>query len=280
MKVLVTGASGFVGQHVVSSLLKRGHSVTAVSRNQTKALGFSWFEHVSFVEYDIHLPAVDLFKKFGYPEAIIHLAWSGLPNYEDLFHFEKNLPADYSFLKALVEGGARHLLIAGTCLEYGMQSGALTETMPTMPNNPYALAKDTLRKFLEKLQHKYPFILQWCRLFYMYGKGQNSKSLLAQLDNAISKGKSSFNMSGGEQLRDYLPVETVASRLVVLLEHSRLNGAINICSGNPISVRSLVEQHLLKRGANIDLNLGYYSYPEYEPMAFWGDTKFFNLKTE
>ena len=121
MKVLVTGASGFVGRHVVSELLKRGHSVTAVGRHQTKARDFSWFNHVRFVEYDIHLPAVNLFEKFDCPEAVIHLAWSGLPNYEALFHFEKNLPADYFFLKALVEAGASHLIIAGTCLEYGMQ---------------------------------------------------------------------------------------------------------------------------------------------------------------
>ncbi len=278
MKVLVTGASGFVGQHVVSELLKRGHSVTTIGRDETKMRKFSWFGLVRFIEYDIHSPILDPYKKFGRPEAIIHLAWSGLPNYESLFHFEKNLTADYYFLKALVVGGARHLLVTGTCLEYGMQSGALTELNPTMPTNPYALAKDTLRKFLQEFQKKHSFILQWSRLFYIFGKGQNSKSLLAQLDQAIDKGEDSFNMSGGEQIRDYLPVEVVASRLVLLIENQCVNGIINICSGKPISVLCLVKQHLLKRKKQIKLNLGYYPYPKYEPMAFWGKTQFFNLK--
>ena len=153
MKVLVTGASGFVGQHVVLQLLKRGHVVTAVGRHEAKARGFDWFDRVRFIECDIHCPITDPFEKFGRPEVVIHLAWPGLPNYKSLFHFEKNLPADYRFLKALVEGGANHLLIAGTCLEYGMQNGALTEMMPTMPSNPYALAKDTLRKLLQSYNY-------------------------------------------------------------------------------------------------------------------------------
>ena len=105
----------------------------------------------------------------------------------------------------------------------------------------------------------------------MYGVGQNSGSLLAQLDNAIDSGEPSFNMSGGEQLRDYLPVEEVARQLVLLIRYTQFNGVVNVCSGKPISVRCLVEQHLAKRVSKIQLNLGYYKYPDYEPMAFWGD---------
>ena len=161
-----------------------------------------------------------------------------------------------------------------------MQSGAMTEMMPTMPSNPYALAKDTLRKLLQSLQQQHPVTLQWSRLFYMHGVGQNPNSLLAQLDHAINNGKSSFNMSGGEQLRDYLPVEAVASRLVFLSENPHFNGVVNICSGHPISVRRLVEQHLGSLGVDIQLNLGHYPYPEYEPMAFWGETQFLNLQME
>ena len=161
-----------------------------------------------------------------------------------------------------------------------MQSGELTEMSPTRPITPYALAKDTLRKFLQSLQKHQPFTMQWCRLFYMHGAGQNSKSLLGQLDKALDDGAISFNMSAGEQLRDYLPVGVVASKMVKLIEHSNFDGVVNICSGKPVSVRHLVEQHLLKRGMNIELNLGYYPYPEYEPMAFWGNTQLFNSKTE
>ena len=91
------------------------------------------------------------------------------------------------------------------------------------------------------------------------------------LDRAIDRGDESFNMSGGEQLRDYLPVAEVAARLVTLVEHSDLSGTINICSGTPISVRRLVENRIAERNANITLNLGHYPYPDYEPMEFWGN---------
>lgn len=271
MKVLVTGAAGFVGRHVVARLLARGHEVVAVSRDEARARKLAWFERVRFIACDIHEIIDNPFERFGRPQAVMHLAWPGLPNYGALFHFEDTLPADYRFLKSLVQGGAGHLLVTGTCFEYGMQSGALSEDLPAAPTNPYALAKDTLRKQLQSLQQQHAFTLQWARLFYMHGEGQNPNSLLAQLDRAIDGGEGEFNMSGGEQLRDYLQVAEVAARAVALLEHTDCAGVVNVCSGEPISVRRLVERHLAQRGASIRLNLGHYPYSTEEPMAFWGD---------
>ena len=273
MKVLVTGATGFVGRHIVPQLLERGHSVIAVARAETKARTLPWFERVRFIASDVYQPPADFVARIDQPDALIHLAWPGLPNYSSLFHFEKNLPADYRFLKSLVDAGVGHLLITGTCFEYGMQSGCLSENAVPQPANPYGLAKDTLRKFLQALQHEHSFLLQWGRLFYMYGPGQNANSVLAQLDRAIDNGDPVFNMSGGEQLRDYMPIEDVASSLTGLLEHTLCDGVFNVCSGVPVSVRRLAEQHIARRGASIQLNLGHYPYPIHEPMAFWGDVR-------
>lgn len=273
MNILVTGSTGFVGRHVVSCLVARGHNVVAVARNRERAMEMPWYKSVKFITGDLHDPELEPVSAFGVPESLIHLAWPGLPNYKDLFHIETNLPADYNFIKKMVEAGTQQVLVSGTCFEYGMQSGALSENTITLPNTPYGIAKDTLRKFLEKLQTKTPFTLQWVRLFYMYGPGQNANSLLAQLDHAIDSGKDVFNMSGGEQLRDYLPVEEVAMRLSEIVEQPEFNGVINCCSGSPISVRRLVEQRIKERGVTIKLNLGYYPYPDYEPMAFWGKEK-------
>ncbi|MDB4766614.1 NAD(P)-dependent oxidoreductase, partial [bacterium] len=204
---------------------------------------------------------------------------SGLPNYRGIFHIEENLPESYKFLSAAVKDGYSRLLVVGTCFEYGMQQGCLSETQDTFPTNPYGLAKDVLRKFLEALQHEHPFTLQWCRLFYMYGEGQNPRSLLQLLDAAIERGDKSFPMSGGEQIRDFSPVTEVANRLVGLIERPEATGIFNICSGQPISVRKLVENRIAKAGSMITPELGVYPYPDYEPFAFWGDTSNYpNLK--
>jgi nucleoside-diphosphate-sugar epimerase len=270
MKVLVTGATGFVGQHVVPELLKKKFTVIAVARSIEKAQGMSWYNKVSFHAKDLYNPTLNPVEEFGVPDILIHLAWPGLPNYKDLFHFETNLPGDYTFIKKMVQAGTPHVLVTGTCFEYGMQNGQLSEETITLPSNPYAIAKDTLRKFLQQLQTKNPFILQWVRLFYMYGIGQNPKSILSLLDKAIENKEPVFNMSGGEQLRDYLPIDAVAQNIVTLIRRPECHGIVNCCSGKPISIRTLVENRIAERDSSIQLNRGFYPYPDHEPMAFWG----------
>jgi dTDP-6-deoxy-L-talose 4-dehydrogenase (NAD+) len=90
-----------------------------------------------------------------------------------------------------------------------------------------------------------------------------------QLDAAIDRGDEVFPMSGGEQLRDYLRVECAAEQLAKALDDGR-DGPVNICSGTPISVRTLVERRILERGARIRPEFGRFPYPAHEPLAFWG----------
>lgn len=271
MKVAVTGASGFVGRHVLQELIRLGMDIVAVTRDATRLSDVAGAVRV--VEMDLANPAADCFESLGKPEVLIHLAWDGLPNYRSLHHFETELPRQYQFLKTLIHSGLPSLLVTGTCFEYGMQSGALAPTMQTKPANPYGYAKDALRQQLECLQTIKPFKLTWGRLFYMYGEGQPATSLYPSLKDAVLRGDHVFNMSGGEQLRDYLRVEEVAQQIVGLAMAQGDGGAVNICSGKPISVRRLVESWLTENNWEIELNLGHYPYPDYEPMAFWGDRK-------
>ncbi len=274
MTVSVTGATGFIGNYVVQELLQRNIAVIATGTNRQKAAQFDWFDKVTFCELNILKELenqTDSIKKMAESDKLIHLVWSGLPNYKDLFHFEEQLMPQYFFLKKCIEMGLKDLTITGTCFEYGMRNGVLGPNLPSNPENPYALAKDTLRKFLEHLQKKQPFSLKWMRLFYMYGKGQSEKSILSQLDKALANGEKSFNMSGGEQLRDYLPVEQVAKNIVDFALQNEINGIENCCSGIPISIRTLVENHLASRNEHIELNRGFYPYADFEPMAFWGE---------
>jgi len=266
-QVIVSGATGFVGQHLIPLLLGQNYEVVAIARDEGKAKDFDWYPQVRFVASDIYKNTTAIEFKEG--ASLIHLAWSGLPNYKSFFHFEENLPGSYQFINSLVRRGVNQVLVTGTCFEYGLQNGPLDQDTPPKPSNPYALAKDTLRQYLNYLKQEVPFKLKWARLFYMYGEGQNSKSIIAQLDSAIDAGDEIFNMSGGEQLRDYLPIQSVAERLLTIFENDS-EGIFNVCSGKPISIRRLVEERIKERGSSIKMNLGHYPYPDYEPMAFWG----------
>jgi len=273
MKVLVTGATGFIGNYVVEDLLSHGCEVVASSANPQKAAKSPWFDKVTYIPLDLAFfdPAVNYFRFFKEPDLMIHLAWEGLPNYKSSFHQEVNLPQHFAFLTNLIGNGLHDLTVTGTCFEYGMQDGCLREDMPTFPANPYGIAKDDLRKKLEQFQDLHSYIFRWARLFYMYGKGQNPNSLLSQLDRALATGDTVFNMSGGEQVRDFLPVEKVAENIVQIALQKRVTGVINCCSGEPVMVKTFVENYLAQQHKKITLNLGFYPYPEYEPMCFWGD---------
>jgi len=278
-KVLVTGASGFIGNYVIEELLNRNITVIASSTSEEKVKQRSWVSKVKFISFDLKefSSSINYFDYFNEPDNIIHLAWEGLPNYKSLFHFEESLSAHYFFLKNLIVNGLKDVTITGSCLEYGLQEGCLSEDNCTQPANPYGIAKDSLRKFLEQYQHHHSFSLKWLRLFYMYGKGQNSSSLFSQLESAIQKGDKTFNMSGGEQVRDYLHVQAVASYITSTALQNNITGIINCCSGEPVKLIELVKTHIAHKGYSISLNPGYYPYPDYEPMRFWGDNS--KLKT-
>lgn len=278
-KILVTGATGFIGNYVVEELLKHNHHVIATSSSYNKAKHFSWFSKVQYIPFDLEVfnSNENYFDVFDQPDSIIHLAWEGLPNYKSSFHIEVNMPRHFAFLNNLIENGLDDVTVTGTCFEYGMTEGCLSEDMPTAPHNPYATAKDILRKQLQQLQQTKPFNLKWIRLFYMYGKGQNPNSLFSQLDKAIDNNDEVFNMSGGQQVRDYLPVEKVAEYIVRIATQNTISGIINCCSGQPVKIKELVQQYLNNKRKHIKLNLGYYPYTDYEPMAFWGSTE--KLKT-
>lgn len=196
MKVLVTGATDFVGSHVIPSLLKTGHTVIAICRSHKKARPFNYHDDVKRVDFDVFdLPEMP-YALFGQPGCLIHLAWAGLPNYKDDFHLTENFPADETFLSAMLRGGLKHLLVTGTCFEYAMQEGELTEDHPRLAETPYGIAKNRLRDRIRPFAEQCGATFLWVRLFYMYGPGQSERTLFAQLQAAIDSGATSFDMPG------------------------------------------------------------------------------------
>jgi nucleoside-diphosphate-sugar epimerase len=269
LTIAVTGATGFVGRHVLEELCKCEVQVVAITRD-AKRLSVMC-PRARVVEMDISHAVPDNYNRMGRPDVLIHLAWDGLPNYKSLHHYETELPNQYLFLKSLIEAGLPSLMVTGTCFEYGMQSGCLTEEMVTKPANPYGYAKNALHQQLQFLRSVCPFNFLWGRLFYMYGDSQPANSLYSQLKKAVLTGERIFKMSAGEQLRDYLPAAQVARNIIQLTVPNFISGTVNICSGYPISVRRLVEKWLIANNWQIALDLGHYPYPDHEPLAFWGD---------
>jgi nucleoside-diphosphate-sugar epimerase len=273
MKVAVSGASGFIGRHVIRHLHERRTELVLLCRDPAafEKTQKQIAPNARVVAGDLAASEQPTFDDLGRPDILIHLAWGGLPNYHSVHHLAEEFPVQIRFLSGLVEDGLSDLLVTGTCFEYGMRNGPLDETMPLQPANCYAHAKSILLQQLQRLQSDRAFNLTWARLFYMYGEGQNPRSLYPLLVDAVARGDAVFPMSQGEQLRDFLRIEEIAGYIADLALLRQDIGAVNICSGRPISIRRLVETWLLDNGWTIELELGKHPYPDYEPMAFWGD---------
>jgi nucleoside-diphosphate-sugar epimerase len=268
-RVAVTGASGFLGRYVLQQL-RSYQDVQVVAMARSISQDCTAHDGCEYVKWDLSSDASIAYEKLGTPDVVIHLAWDKLPNYQNTYHIETELPQQFRFLNALISAGLNRLLVTGTCFEYGMAEGALDVDHATVPTNPYGQAKDSLHRQLRLAIQKQKTELIWARLFYMYGAGQNQASLYSQLKVAVERGDTVFNMSGGEQIRDFLPVEEVAKQIVDAALSPAVIPVMNICSGQPVTVKSLVQSWLERNNWSIAMNLGYYPYSTVEPMSFWG----------
>ena len=266
--IAVTGASGFVGRHVLAVLAQTRADV--VAHRRTLAADRATMEWPRWCAFDL-ADSSDAFARLGEPDIVIHLAWEGLPNYQSSRHVDVELPRQLAFLRSLAESGLKRLVVAGTCFEYGMQSGCLREDAVAAPANPYGIAKDRLRQELESLTAELAFDLHWLRLFYLYGSGQGAGSLHSLFTAAVARGERMFDMSPGDQVRDFMPVEDAAAAIVAVATAPQPPALLNVCSGEPVTVRSLVERWRAGLAADIELRLGALPYPAHEPFAFWGD---------
>ncbi len=267
---MVTGASGFIGKNLIPKLLEKQYEVIAITRSSKSIQELEWSSRIQIIQCDLYESYEDIFNNQPDVNILIHMAWENLKDFSNSSHLSECLPKNYEFIKAAVDRKIPHILVAGTCLEYGMQSGALSEDLETKPSVAYGIAKDMLRKSIEKLKSEKNFIFQWLRLFYIYGEGQAKSSLLSQLDMAIKNGDEEFKMSLGTQLRDYLSINDVVDNIILSISNTDVQGVINCCSGNPISVLDLVVNRCKELGANINFNRGFYKIPDYEPLDFWG----------
>lgn len=267
-RVAVTGASGFIGRHVVHALAARGAEVTALVRDPGRVPDLP----ARAATIDVLEERPTTLAQLGHPDALVHLAWAGLPNYRAPHHLEQ-WPRHAAFLDACLDAGLERLLVTGTCLEYGLQSGALAESLPAQPETAYAEGKHALHRHLAARRARETFSLGWLRIFYLFGPGQASGSLYPLLRAAAARGDRRFDMSEGDQVRDFLPVERAAAHIATLALGDTEPGTVNLCSGVPMTVAAAARAWLAEIGSDMALNLGALPYPDHEAFAFWGDDR-------
>lgn len=272
MRVLVTGAGGFIGSSVVRRLLDEGFEVGAVTRDAT--VPRLNFRHPKLLLLNATLSADGsdtkrILAEFT-PDRCIHLAWYAQPG-KYLISPENVtcLFASIRLVEALLEAGCRHVTIAGTCAEYLNRSGPLREGDPIGAATLYAASKVSLSLVARRLLSDAGGSLAWSRLFFIYGPREDPQRLVPSAIRSLIAGRI-FRASPGEQVRDYLHVDDVAAGLVTLMKQSA-DGVFNICSGEPITVKEVLNLIAAMLGRTRLLAIGDLPYRDSEPDSVYGD---------
>lgn len=239
MRIFLTGGRGFIGQYLVPKLIQKGHEILFLSRRSD----------VSFENNKVEVLVGDLahledwkekVKEFA-PEATIHLAWEGIPDY-GLNLSIRNLQQGLNLFSFLAEIGCKKIISTGSCWEYGKQKGSLTEGSIINPHNAFTAAKNSLHWMGKCLAEEKQLQFIWTRLFYVYGPGQRKNSLIPYIIDCITNGKKP-EIKTPLAKNDFVYVEDVAEALVAILESvsSFHSDVYNIGSGNLTSVKEIID---------------------------------------
>ena len=265
MKVLLTGATGFIGSHVARELVREGHEVHALVQPEIDRGRITDIESsLRFIQDDLLDPAFTLPSSPF--DLCIHLAWYVEPG--KYLHAPQNknwVQASLRLARALKDAGCRRFIAAGTCFEYATSDPPQRESTPTEPSTPYVQSK------LE-LFHALPSVgidFAWVRFFYLYGPDEDPRRLMPVVINLLRRGQEA-KLVTGDRIRDYLHIEDVASAVCAVAQ-SKLTGAVNIGSGVPVTVRDIA----LKIGELLDgvdlIKLGALPYAANEPLHLLAD---------
>lgn len=205
------------------------------------------------------------------PEVVVINSWPGLPNYHQVFHLSKTMPAMINLIDKLIDINCKKIIFSGTCYEYGDCSGMVSETQATNPLLPYSIAKDTLRRYIEFRHRERSFQYVWARIFYPFGINQNKDSLYPSLINAIQNNYLSFRIGPSSQQRDFISINNVISDLIKLVYHQDACGVYNICSGVPQSIFEFCSSIINYHNSPIQLIEDESLRRSSEPTSFWGN---------
>ncbi len=241
--VLVTGATGFVGRQIMRALGNSKVKLLPVVRTGKE----SQVANLPGVETVISTP--DLFseteswwaEQCAGADVVIHAAWHAEPGkYLQATQNMDCLIGSLTLAKGAAKAGVKRFVGIGTCFEYDLSNGVLSVETPLKPLTPYAAAKVALFSGLSQWLPTQSVSFAWCRLFYLYGEGEDERRLVPYIRKQLQNGQPA-ELTSGKQIRDYLDVRD-AGRQIAGVAMSERYGPVNICSGIPVTVRQIAEQ--------------------------------------
>jgi nucleoside-diphosphate-sugar epimerase len=273
MKILISGATGFLGRYVLKELISLEHELFLIVRNEGLIPGLvQECPNVTFYIHDYLNSAIRFTPQVNF-DIFLNLAWGNLDDFKSSSHLSEELPAHKRLVNEVIKAGVKSIISLGTCLEYSKLEGEIPETAPCKPEIPYAIAKNQFREYLDAESKSEGIQFTWVRLFYFYGSGQQDRTLFGHLLNAVNlKQNTFFANTDGYQKLDYMRVDDVAKNLVLVLLAKDSGGEINLCSGVARPVREIVNDWIQEFNWNIQIVWGTQKPRNYETSAFWGAT--------
>lgn len=266
MKVLVTGANGYIGRYVVKTLLDKGVEVIACDMNTENV-----DDRADRKVFNIfNLLEGNVFEQLGSPDVCLHMAWRNGFIHNAPTQME-DLSAHYKFLTGIIDGGLKQLAIIGTMHEVGYWQGAIDEKTPCNPISMYGIAKDALRRSMIQYTQQNGCILQWLRCYYILGDDTKNNSIFSKLLIAAEEGKKTFPFTTGKNKYDFINVDELAYLISACVMQNEINGIIDCCTGRPISLAERVEQFIIEH--NLDIKLVYGAFPDriYDSPCVYGN---------
>jgi nucleoside-diphosphate-sugar epimerase len=235
-RILLTGATGFIGRHCIEPLRQRGWEIIAVTSDTAELAeedGVSW-HRANLLDPGVPAELIHQTR----PDALLHLAWTLVAGSVENFRWTR---AGLHLLMEFTEQGGRRAVMAGSCAEYdwGVEQ-PLSEASPRRPATPYGVCKNALGELAESYRTEVGLSAAWARIFFLYGPGESENRLVASVIRALLAGSPALS-THGEQLRDYLYVEDLADALASLVD-SELLGPINVASGSSVRLKELIEE--------------------------------------
>lgn len=269
MKILVTGANGYIGQGVVKTLCDKNIDVVATDF------------HTDLVDCRAARCDKDLFSLedpysyFDKPDCCIHLAWRDGFKHQSENHL-KDLPFHYSFLEKLAKSGIKKLAVLGSMHEVGFFEGCIKEESPCNPLSLYGISKNALRNACLLLSKSYYFQLLWLRGYYIVGNTHSGCSIFSKITKAAESGEKFFPFTMGENQFDFIDYDLFCNQIVCACLQDKISGVIECCSGKPVKLSERVEQFIHENNYDIKLNYGAFPDRPYDSKAVWGDNSKIN----